>query len=170
MNILIVAFSIILQTSIYTHSITDVNGNTISLSAYQGKKMLLVNIATGSERVSQLAELQQLHQLHHDSLVIIAFPSNSFGQEQRSNSEIKTFCQANYNTGFIIAAKNSVAGSGLQPVYTWLASAAQNGADDISIVNDFQKILLDKYGDVVGVFAPTVSPTSSSIQNAIAAN
>ena len=92
MNNFLLGISAFFITSIYSLSITDVNGNTISLSAFQGKKIMLVNIATGSDKVAQLAGLQQLHQQYHDSLIIIAFPSASFGHETRSNSEIKQFC------------------------------------------------------------------------------
>lgn len=166
----LLASTISFITSIYSLSITDINGTTIPFSAYQGKKIMLVNIATGSERANQLAGLQQLHQQFHDSLVIIAFPSNSFGHEQRSNNEIKQFCQSTYNTGFIIAQKNNVAGNGLQTIYGWLANATQNGASAIEVINDFQKILIDKYGDIIGVYAPTVNPTDATIQNAILNN
>ena len=170
MHTILIAMSMIFQTSIYTHSITDVNGTSIPLSNFQGKKILLVNIATGSERVNQLAGLQQLHQQYHDSLVIIAFPSNSFGHEALSNAEIKTFCLSNYTTGFIIAQKNAVTGSSLQSVYSWLGNANDNGASAITVVNDFQKILLDKYGDIIAIYAPTVSPTDAALQTAITSN
>lgn len=166
LNILI-AFSVSLLSSIYNVSINDTDGHTISLSEYRGKKILLVNIATGSERVSQLASLQQLQQQYHDSLVIIAFPSNSFGNEPRSNAEIKTFCQSTYNCSFIIAAKNSVTGGSAQPVYSWLSNAAANGASSISIAGDFQKILIDKEGDIIGIFAPAVNLTDASFVQAI---
>ncbi len=167
---IILGIAMLLQTSIYSFSITNTEGTTIPLSQYEGKKIMLVNIATGSERVSQLSGLQQLHQQYGDSLVIIAFPSNSFGHEARSNADIKQFCQANYNAGFIIAAKDVVTGPTAQPVYSWLGNATANGATAISLANDFQKILLDKYGDIIGVYAPTVSPTDNSIINAITGN
>ena len=104
------------------HSLSFQNsdGATISMSTFQGKKVLLVNIATGSDKVSQLSELQQLQQQYGDSLVVIVFPSNSFGHEARSNSEIKQYCQTNYNSSFIIAAKTVVTGSGVHPVFSWL--------------------------------------------------
>lgn len=169
LNILL-GIALLLQTSIYTFSVTNTEGTNISLSQYEGKKIMLVNIATGSERVTQLAGLQQLHQQYGDSLVIIVFPSNSFGHETRTNAEIKEFCQTNYNAGYIIVAKDAVTGPTAQPVYIWVGDGTANGAAAISIANDFQKILLDKHGDIIGVYAPSVSPTDNSILNAINSN
>lgn len=170
MQTILFGLALFLQTSFYSLSITKAEGGTISLSQYEGKKIMLVNIATGSERVAQLAELQQLQQQYSDSLVIIAFPSNSFSNETRTNAEIKQFCQTNYGTTFLIAAKNSVSGTGLQPVYSWLFNSSENGDTSIPIVSDFQKIIIDKEGYIVGVFAPAISPTHSSIINTITGN
>lgn len=167
---LITAAAYMLSTSIYSLSFTDIDGNTVNMGSYQNKKILLVNIATNSPRVAQLAGLQQLHQQHGDSLVVIAFPSNSFGNETRTNAEIKTFCQNNYGVTFKIAAKGSVAGLALQPVYDWLAHVAQNGVGNVAIGKDFQKVLIDKEGNIIGVFAPSVSPTDQIIVNAITGN
>src|SRR5689334_4918083 len=102
--------SVFVSTSIYSVHFNNIDGNDQSFSSYEGKKILIVNIATGSQRVNQLAGLQQLHNQYHDSLVIVAFPSNSFGHESRSNSEIKSFCQSNYSVAFTLAEKGSVTG------------------------------------------------------------
>lgn len=157
----------IFQTSFYSLSITNADGNTIALSAHQGKKVLLVNIATGSQHVNQLAGLQQLQQLYGDSVAVIAFPSNSFGNETRTNTEIKQFCQSEFNSTFTIAALNPVSGSGIQSVYQWLFDIAMNGDASISVQGDFQKILIDTDGVIIGVYAPSVSPTDPTIVHAI---
>jgi glutathione peroxidase len=167
MKLLLLFSLLFLSTSIYTLQFTDVDGNQVSMSNYQNKKILLVNIATGSPRVSQLAGLQQLHQTYGDSLVIIAFPSNSFANETRSNAEIKQFCQSNYGVTFKIAAKNPVAGAGIQSIYNWLAQASENGVMDGTVGRDFQKFLISKEGTLIGVFAPSVVPTDPQILNAI---
>ena len=143
-------------TSIYSYQITDIDNNTINLSDYQGKKILLVNIATGSPLVSQLGELQQLSQQYGDSVVIIAFPSNNFGHETRSNSEIKQFCQSQYGTTFRLAAKGAVRGSDIQPLYNWLARQSENGILSNDVVEDFQKFLVDRNGLLIGIFSSTV--------------
>lgn len=153
--------------SFFSLQFQDSQGNTVNMSDFQGKKILLVNIATGSPRVNQLAGLQQLQQQYGDSLVVIAFPSNSFGNEGRSDAEIRQFCQGNYNTSFIIAAKIQVTGAGLPPVYNWLSRSADNGDMNLSIGGDFQKILIGKDGSIQGVFSPKLDPTNSEITDAI---
>jgi len=162
--------SLVLYTSIYTLSFTDTDGSTVNMNSFQNKKILLVNIATNSPRVGQLTGLLQLKQQYGDSLVIIAFPSNSFGNETRSDAEIKQYCQQNYNVNFFIASKNSVFGLYIQPVYNWLKHTEENGVMDVEIKSDFQKILINKDGNIIGVFAPGVSPTDTSIVNAITIN
>ena len=80
-------------TNVYTLSYNSTEGISKPMSAYVGKKILIVSIATGGARASQIGQLQQLRQRFGDSLVIIAFPSNSFGNETHSNAEIKSICQ-----------------------------------------------------------------------------
>jgi glutathione peroxidase len=97
------------------------------MSQFAGKKILIVNIATNSPRIGQLAALHQLQEQYSDSLVIIRFPSNSFGNESRSDSAIKEFCQSNYGISFYLARKNPVAGTLIQPVYGWLTETMTDG-------------------------------------------
>ena len=154
-------------TSIYSFQITDINNNTINFNDFQGKKLLLVNIATGSTRVSQLSQLEQLNQKYGDSLVIIAFPSNSFGHESRTNSEIKQFCQSQYGITFRLIGKTSVNGGPIHPVYNWLTHQSENGTFNNVVYDDFQKFLIDKNGSLIGVFNSKVLPTDPLIINAI---
>ena len=170
MNLFMFLTSLVLYTSIYSLSFTDTDGSTVNMNSFQNKKILLVNIATNSPRVGQLTGLQQLKQQYGDSLVIIAFPSNSFGNETRSDAEIKQYCQQNYNVNFFIASKNSVSGPYVQPVYNWLKHTEENGVMDVEIMSDFQKILINNDGNIIGVFAPGVSPTDTSIVSAITIN
>jgi glutathione peroxidase len=170
MNNLIIAISSLFLTSIYTLSFTDTDGNTVNMSAFQGKKILLVNMASGSPRASQLSGLQQLHRQYGDSLVVIVFPSNSFGKESRSDAEIKQFCQANYGAGFRIAAKASVSGTGIQSIYRWLANQNENGVMNGAVVGDFQKFLINKNGLLVGAFTPSFDPSNNELIQAITAN
>lgn len=159
-----------LISSIYSLQFQTAEGNIVNMSEYQGKKILLVNIATASNKINQLAELQQLQQLYPDSLNIIAFPSNSFGNETRTNAEIHAFCQANYGVSFAIAQKNNVIGQSIQPIYQWLSDSTKNGLTNISVAGDFQKVLLSRNGEIVGIFAPVVSPLDSLVKNAIIGN
>ncbi len=162
--------SMLFVSSIYNISYTNIDGNTVSLNAYQGKKILLVNIATGSNKVGQLAQLQQLQLQYQDSLVVIAFPSNSFNHEPQTNAQIKQFCHDNYNNTFLLGQKIAVTGSGIHPLYNWLASSSENGVMPVPISTDFQKILISGEGALIGVFAPTITPMDSTIINAITGN
>jgi glutathione peroxidase len=164
---ILLSFSLLLLISFHNLSFQNVDGNTINMSSFQGKKVLIANIATNSDKVNQLAGLQQLQQQYGDSLVVIVFPSNSFGHESRSNTEIKQYCQSNYNSTFIIAAKSSVTGTDINTVFDWLANKTLNGEMDAVTGGDFQKFLVDKDGMLIGVFSPKVSPTDSEIIEAI---
>ena len=158
----------ILPVSFYTLSYQTCEGSDASFSSLQGKKILIVNIATGSARKGQLAELQQLQQQHASDLVVIAFPSNSFGNEPRSNTEIKSFCQNSYGTTFSIAGKVNVVGENAHSVYKWLSSEQQNGDLDIGVSGDFQKYLVGADGRIIGVFGGASSPLDPKIISAIA--
>lgn len=167
MHILILGLLSTWLTNFYDLQFTDTDGNTVNMSSYQNKKILLVNIATGSPKVGQLAGLQQLQQTYGDSLVIIVFPSNSFGNETRTDAGIKEFCQNNYSATFKIAAKNAVTGAGAQSVYYWISHASQNGVMDAVMAKDFQKFLIGKDGTLTGVFGSALDPMSPEIVNAI---
>ena len=154
--------------SIYSLSVTDINNGTININNYRGKKILLVNTATGNTQAnSQFAALQQLYQQHQDSLVVIAFPSNSFGHELGTNEQIKALMQGTYGVSFPIAVKSWVRGDSANIIYQWLGSKLQNEVMDWKTNKDFQKYLIDKSGSIVARFDSSVSPISASIQNAI---
>jgi glutathione peroxidase len=167
MKLLILMGALFFTTSIYNLSYTTIDGATQSMNAYQGKKILLVNIATNSAKVGQLAQLQQLQQLFPDSLVVIGFPDNSFGFESRTNAQIKTFCEQNYGVTFKLAAKNNVTGSGIQPIYNWLTTKTENGMMGEPVKADFQKYLINEQGMLIGVFSASTLPLSATIVDAV---
>jgi len=155
------------NSSIYSYSFTDVDGNSISMNNYQHKKLMLVNIATSSSYVSQLSQLQQLQQQYADSLIVIGFPSNSFGHENRTNSEIKSFCQSQYGVSFLLASKGSVRGNDIQAIYQWLTRQSENGQFNNEVRDDFQKYIIDANGELTGVFKGNVPPLDNQIISVI---
>ena len=161
---------LLIATGIYEFTIPAISGGTIKLKDYKGKKMLIVNIATGSRFASQLSNLEALYQQHKDSLVIIAVPSNSFGKEPLSNQEIQRELTSKYNTHFLVAAKSVVSGATRIPLYKWLTSAEQNGVVDNPVNADFQKFLINNSGHLVGIFSSTTDPLAEELQNAIIKN
>ena len=152
---------------VYDYNIPSASGDTIRFADYRGKKILLVNIATGSNRIGQLQELQQLQQQYTSELVVIAFPSNSFGNEPLGDSDIIALCHNQYNTSFPVAAKADVAGSGKQALYQWLGNVGLNGAYALEPKEDFRKYLISSTGEIIGSFAGELSPVSNLIINAI---
>jgi glutathione peroxidase len=154
----------------YSLSFKDVNNVTINMSSYQGKKVLITNIATNSARINQLVGLQQLKNQYGDSLVVIVFPSNSFGKEPRTDAQIKQFVQANGGTSLVIAAKSNVVNNASNTVFDWLAKKNKNGDMDAVAGGDFEKFLINKDGTLLGVYSSKVSPTDPSIIEGILSN
>lgn len=159
--------SSIMIVSIYSLSVTDIDNGSINFNNYRGKKILIVNTASGSPEVNQLAALQQLYLQHQDSMVIIAFPTNSFGNEPKSDMELKTFMQGTYGITFPIAAKSWVRGDSANIIYQWLGDKIQNDVMDGKTKRDFQKYLINSTGSIVAKFDSSVSPVSVVVQNAI---
>ncbi len=157
--------------SIYSLSIADVNDGAINFNNYRGKNILIVNTATGNAAANQqLAELQQLYQQNQGSLVVIAFPSNSFGREPGTNAQIKALMQGTYGVTFPIAAKSRVYGDSANVIYQWLSSKLQNEMMNSRTIRDYQKYLVDGTGRLVAKFDSMVSPLNGKIQEAINRN
>lgn len=159
----------VLATSFYDLQYSDIDGNNQTVDQYRniGKKILFVNIASGSARVSQLAGLEQLQSQYANKLVIIGFPSNSFLHEPLSNEGIKNFCITNYNVSFKLASKAPVTGSEIQPVYKWLTDKLENDMISQHVDGDFQKYLVNEDGLLIGVFSPAIEPLDAKIIDAI---
>jgi glutathione peroxidase len=154
-------------SSIYSFKIEGWNHESIDFNDFRGKKILVVNIATGSARVSQVAALQQLQDLYRDSLVVIGFPSNSFGNETMAEEQLRHYYAIEFGAEFRMAAKNSVNGSDIQPIYFWLTRKSENGGADSEVNSDFQKYLIDVDGTLIGLFSGELSPLDAHIVNAI---
>lgn len=150
--------------SIYDFKVEALDGGTIDFSTFKGKKILVVNTASQCGYTPQYEGLQKLYQTYKDKLVIIGFPANNFGaQEPGTNSEIKEFCKKNYGVSFPMAAKVSVKGDDMAPVFKWLTSKAENGVMDAEIKWNFGKFLLDEQGHLLEYFSSKVEPMSETI-------
>ena len=157
----------LINNSIYDLQISTIDGNVVNLSDFANKKILFVNTATNSQYVNQYAALEQLQQQYQDSLVIIAFPSNSFGNEPENDTTIKDFVMNTYNVHFILAAKTSVKDSTISPLYQWLTQQSENGVLDNPVDGDFFKYLVNEEGRLIGVFDGSVDPLSDLVQSAL---
>ena len=127
------ALTVVAQ-KIYQFSVTDENGDTVSLASYRGKVLLIVNTATRCGFTPQYKELQALYDKYgRDGLEILDFPCNQFGQQAPGTiQEIRQFCTANFNVGFPQFDKIEVNGPGESPLYTYLKSQQGFGGFDVS--------------------------------------
>src|SRR6218665_1410195 len=154
--------------SIYDFKVEALEGGTINFAAFKGKKILVVNTASKCGYTPQYKELEQLYQEYKEKLVIVGFPANNFGgQEPGSNAEIKEFCQKNYGVSFPMAAKISVKGEDMAPIYKWLTQKSENGVASSKVSWNFQKYLIDESGHLVKHFDPGTKPMSEEVVNAI---
>lgn len=148
--------------SLYALSFEGIDGDTIQLSSFKGKKLLIVNTASDCGYTAQYEELQQLYANEKGAIEVIGFPANDFKQQEKgSNAEIAAFCKKNYGVSFPLAAKSVVVkGNAQHPVFQWLSNTDKNGWNDRDPVWNFSKYIIDENGNLIGYFDPGVSPLS----------
>lgn len=144
----------------------DIKGKVIALSAYKGKPILVVNVASKCGYTPQYEGLEKVYKSFKDKgLVVIGFPSNDFGaQEPGSEKEIADFCKLNYGVSFDLMKKVKVLGSDKDPVYQFLIDNAPEKGD---VKWNFEKFLIDKEGRVKARFGSSVKPESEELKKAI---
>ena len=151
---------------IYGISIKKIDGNRVDFSEYEGKALLIVNVASRCGFTSQYAELQALWRRYRDrGVVVLGVPSNDFGgQEPGTNTEIKSFCEVNFDVDFPLTEKVHVKGESAHPFYAWaekelgvLANPRWN----------FHKYLIATDGQLVGWFSSVTPPSSTRLTQAV---
>ena len=152
--------------NIYDFILKDAKGNDIDFSIYKGKVLLIVNTATGCGFTPQYEGLQKLYETYKDQgFEVLDFPCNQFGnQAPGSNDEIVEFCTGRFGVTFKVFSKIDVNGENESPLYTFL-KGAKGGLLSSKIKWNFTKFLVDKQGNVVERFAPTITP--DQIENKI---
>lgn len=150
------------RMSIYQFKVKSIEGKEISLSDYEGKVMLIVNVASQCGFTPQYRGLESLHRKYQDQgLVVLGFPCNQFGlQEPGSEAAISSFCKLNYDVTFPMFAKIDVNGPKADPLYGFLKSEERGFLGTEAIKWNFTKFLVDRRGNVVKRFAPQVDPQS----------
>lgn len=153
--------------TLYDFTIQDGQNNTIPLTNYKGKVLLIVNTATGCGFTPQYKGLQNLYDKYNElGFEILDFPCNQFAnQAPGTNEAIQEFCTLKYNTKFPQMAKIEVNGANAHPLYKYLKEQ-KKGLIGSSIKWNFTKFLVDRDGNVIARFAPTDTP--ESIENRIA--
>ena len=159
------------MTTAYDFSAQDLDGRERSLSEYQGKVLLIVNVASKCGFTPQYTGLEALwREYGPQGLVVLGFPCDQFGhQEPGDEAEIASFCSTSYNVTFPMFAKIEVNGSGAHPVYQWLKKE-QGGLLGGGIKWNFTKFLVGRDGQVIDRYAPTTTPEkiSGDIEKALA--
>lgn len=168
-------------------SLKRLDGSPDSLADHQGKVLLVVNVASKCGLTPQYEGLEKLYQTYKDrGFEVLGFPANDFGaQEPGTNEEIAEFCSANYGVSFPMFSKADVTGPGKQPLYGALIQAVPTKQgdvegmkerfkgygmtpnDDPEVLWNFEKFLISRQGEVVGRFAPAMTPDDPELVSAI---
>ncbi len=146
----------------------SIDGTDVDLNAYQGKVVLVVNVASRCGATPQYKGLQALYEKYKDQgFVVLGFPANDFGaQEPGSDEQIKEFCTSKYDVTFPMFAKITVKGAGKPKLYQVLTETADPAGE---IGWNFEKFLIGKDGQVAGRFKTRVSPDDADLVAAIEA-
>ena len=174
--------------SVYHIPVQDIQGQAVDLAQYQGKVLLIVNVASKCGLTPQYEGLEQLYQAKKaQGLEVLGFPANNFlEQEPGSNDEIQHFCSVNYDVHFPLFAKISVAGDDKHPLYQTLTQAIPERTGEgpwwkdlvdygltpnnpPEVLWNFEKFLVNKQGEIVARFAPDITANDERIVSVIEA-
>lgn len=153
--------------SVYDVPLKDIDGKETSLKPYQGKVMLIVNVASKCGKTPQYAQLEQLNQeFQKDGLAVLGFPCNDFGgQEPGTNDQIKEFCSSKYKVTFPMFDKLKVKGAEKHPLYQVLSGPESPYPGDVKW--NFGKFLVGRDGKILKRFEPGVKPDAPEVVEAV---
>ena len=152
------------MNSIHRFKVEGIDGEEIDFAQFDGKKIIVVNVASECGYTAQYQQLQELYEEFKERLVIVGFPSNDFGgQEPGTNQEIQNFCTTRYSVNFPLTSKITIKDVSPHPVYEWLSSKQQNGVMDTEVEWNFYKYLLNERGQLVNYFPSSVNPVDERI-------
>jgi glutathione peroxidase len=180
-----------MSKTIFKNSFNKIDGTPVTLADYEGRVLLIVNVASKCGLTPQYDGLEKLYERFRGrGFEVLGFPSNEFAnQEPGSNSEIARFCETKFGIKFPMFEKISVNGSGRHPLYIEMIQAqperlkTSDGKLESTLAShrllpklptdimwNFEKFLLNRRGEVVGRFAPDMEPDDPKILKAIEAN
>ena len=149
------------KKNFYDFNIESISGETIEFKEYKNKVVLIVNTASYCGFTKQYDELQQLWDIYKSKgLIVFGVPSNSFNQEKKSNSQVKEFCEVNFNINFPLSSILDVKGDNAHPVFKW---AKDNYGGSAVPKWNFHKILINKKGNVEETYTSFTKPMSKKI-------
>ena len=153
------------EKTFFDLNIESISGETINFRDFENKVVLIVNTASYCGFTNQYEELQVLSDRYNKKgLIVLGVPSNSFNQEKNKNSEVKEFCEVNFNITFPLSAITEVKGINAHEVFKW---AKTNYGNSAVPKWNFHKILINKEGKVADTFSSFTKPMSKKIINKI---
>lgn len=143
----------------------SIDGKEVDLKQYQGKVVLMVNVASECGLTPQYKQLQALHEKYgKQGLAVLGFPCNQFGgQEPGTEDTIKQFCQKNYGVEFDLFSKVDVNGDKACPLYKYLTAVDTKPQGSGKIGWNFEKFLISPEGQVVARFSPRTKPDDPQV-------
>lgn len=157
--------------SIFDFTMKDIKGHDVPLKKYEGKVVVIVNVASKCGLTPQYKDIQAFYEKYKDKgVVVLGFPANNFlFQEPGTNEEIEQFCTLNYHVTFDMFAKIDVKGHHIHPLYQYLTQKSLNQTIDAEVTWNFQKFLVGKNGKVVSSFSPKTKVTDEAFIKAVEA-
>jgi glutathione peroxidase len=148
-------------------SVLDMNNKKVELSDYNGKVLMIVNVASECGYTKQYAGLQDIYEKYNSQgFEIVAFPCNDFGgQEPGTNEQIQNFCSSKFGVTFKLFDKIKVLGKDKSPLYERLINNSVTEKGDVKW--NFEKFIISKEGKIVNRFRTKVEPTSDEVISAI---
>ena len=149
----------------YDLNIESISGEIINFGNFKDKVVLVVNTASYCGFTKQYEDLQDLWDKYNKKgLIVLGVPSNSFNQEKKKNSEVKEFCEVNFNITFPLSAITEVKGNNAHELFKW----AKNNHGNSAVPKwNFHKILINKEGKIEDTFSSFTKPLSNKIINKI---
>ena len=149
----------------FDFKIDSITGENIDLNKFKDKVILVVNTASYCGFTKQYTDLQKLWDTYKlRGLVVLGIPSDSFNQEKNSNSEVKKFCEVNFEINFPLSTITDVKGENAHEIFKW---AKENYGKSAIPKWNFHKILINKQGKIESTFSSLTNPMSNKLINSI---
>ena len=153
------------EQKFHDFSIESITGETLNLSDFNNKVVLLVNTASQCGFTPQYSGLQKIYDRYkEEEFTVLGVPSNDFNQELPKNSDVKEFCEIRYGVDFPMTSIQKIKGADAHPLYKWIS-------EQVSVIAqprwNFHKYLIDKEGKIISWYSSMTSPTSDGLIKAI---
>ena len=153
------------EKTFFDLNIESISGDKINFSDFKNNAVLVVNTASYCGFTNQYNDLQLLWEKYKsEGLIVLGIPSNSFNQEKKEDSDVKEFCEVNFNINFPLSSIYEVKGKNAHEIFKW---AKDNHGSSAVPKWNFHKILINKSGKVEDTFASFTKPKSNKIINKI---